>query len=303
MIQQTLPSIPAWIAFIETVDLPILAQTRSALQQLHANLDDVGIADLVLVIQHDALAALHVLRFLQAQRRGKPRKDVASIEGAALMAGMMPVLNECMKHGSVEALLAQQSEAQEAVLRVLQRSHLAATCAGVWAARRHDIDTHEVVTAALLHDLAEVIVGCVAPSLLLQIRNLQAADPHLRSHQAQTSVLGFALIDLQLALIEQWHLPEILKTLMDDHHCEHPRVRTVSTAAAFARHVAHGWDDLALPDDYAAVAQICSVGAEEARRLAIHAALDAARDWRWYGTLPAATLLAQTLPPLEHTAG
>jgi hypothetical protein len=40
---------------------------------------------------------------------------------------------------------------------------------------------------------------------------------------------------------------------MDDTHATQPRAHIVALAVALARHSAHGWDDAALPDDYAAI--------------------------------------------------
>lgn len=291
MLAQTLPTLNAWLAFLDTVDLPVLARSRAALLDLYERIDEIAPADLTKVIYHDALLALLVFRFLKTRPQAASRTAVTCVQSAVLMTGLGPILRFCAQRDTVEARLHEHPHASEQVRLVLQRSHLAANCAEAWAAQRHDIDTNEVVTAALLHDIAEVLLGCVAPKLILRIRAMQQADPHLRSHVAQKVVLGFPILDLQLALVEHWGLPESLRMLMDEHHAEHPRIRTVMSACGFARHVAHGWDDAALPDDYLNAASACGIDAEHARRLALAAALRSAQHWQWYGTLPAAALL------------
>ena len=44
--------------------------------------------------------------------------------------------------------------------------------------------------------------------------------------------------------------------MMNHHHAESPRTRTVALAVALARHSANGWDNPALPDDYSAIAAL-----------------------------------------------
>jgi hypothetical protein len=202
------------------------------------------------------------------------------------MVGVDALLKEYCDAPTVESLLEGHPIALEAVHRVLQRAHHAALCAERWASYRHDIDNAEVMTAALMRDIAEVLVGCFAPKLILRVRAMQQADKRLRSQLAQKVVFGFPLIDLQLGLVQQWHLPPILRMLMDEGHSEHPRVRTVATAVAFARHVANGWDDAALPDDYKAIAEFTSLSELETRRVTADVTMKAAESWAWYAEAP-----------------
>lgn len=124
--------------------------------------------------------------------------------------------------------------------------------------------------AALLHDFAEMLLWVHAPALALQIAQAQAKDPTLRSALAQKDVLGIELADLQQALLKAWGLSELLARTMDDHHADTPQVRTVQLAARVARHSARGWDNPALPDDVADVAdvaQLLNLGPAPAQRL------------------------------------
>ena len=113
--------------------------------------------------------------------------------------------------------------------------------------------------AALLHDLAEILLWCFAPRLAIEIRALQSADKTLRSATAQQQVLGIHLFDLQLALCDAWQLPELLKTLMDDANAELPRVRNVVLAVNLARHSANDWTNPALPDDFYAIEKLMHI--------------------------------------------
>jgi len=159
-------------------------------------------------------------------------------------------------------MLGDEPQALLGALQVIRRAQRASRYAHDWAFARHDVNVEEVALAALLHDLAEILLCCFAPKLTQRIRAMQQADSTLRSAAAQEAVLGIQAFDLQLALCRAWHLPELLKTLMDDAHADKPRVQNVTLAVNLARHSANGWNDAALPDDYTAIEQLLHINRE-----------------------------------------
>jgi hypothetical protein len=89
----------------------------------------------------------------------------------------------------------------------------------------------------------------------------------LRSSAAQQAVLGITLVDLQQSLMRIWHLPELLIRLGDARHAGSPQVRNVMLAVRLARHTAHGWDNAALPDDVAQIAELLQLGEVPTQKL------------------------------------
>jgi len=102
----------------------------------------------------------------------------------------------------------------------------------------------------------------VRAEVSLQLRSTLLASPGMRSADAQGQVFGTTAHDLQLALARHWKLPELLVTLMGDNESDNPRVRTVRLALSLARHAQQGWDDPALPDDYAELEQLLRLSRE-----------------------------------------
>jgi HD-like signal output (HDOD) protein len=121
----------------------------------------------------------------------------------------------------------------------------------------------EVRIAALLHDIAEILMWWCAPQDMLEIQSIQEEDRTLRSRHVQERVLGFQLFHLQRELAQQWGLPHLLLTLMNDSVADHPRVHNVVLAANLARHSAKGWNDEALPDDYKEISELLHIPVEE----------------------------------------
>ena len=159
-------------------------------------------------------------------------------------------------------MLSGQPQALLGVLQVILRTQRASRYAHEWAFARHDMNVEEVALAALLHDLAEILLWCFAPDLAIEIRSRLQADRSLRSASVQQEVLGFPLAELQLALCHAWHLPELLTTLIDDGNAHLSRVQNVKLAVNLARHSIDGWADPAIPDDLKAVQDLLHISRE-----------------------------------------
>jgi HD-like signal output (HDOD) protein len=80
-------------------------------------------------------------------------------------------------------------------------------------------------------------------------------------------VLRIELADLQQTLMRAWRLPELLIRISDDKHANNPQVRNVLLAIRLARHSARGWDNAALPDDYADISSLLNLGIEPTIKL------------------------------------
>ena len=275
-----------WVDMLSEARLPVLARTAAELELLRRDEDRVTprlVADVVL---HDPIMTVQVLQYLQKNRSQHRNADITTVAHALMMLGVAPFFTHFSAHDSIEARLAGDRAARHGVLGVISRARHAAQYAHDWAELRHDIDPEEIMIAALLHDMAEILVWCYAPPLALEIAGRLQHDRTLRSVDVQHAVLGFRLIDLQLELIKAWQLPDLLRALMDGEATRNPRVHNVALAAAVARHAAHGWDDRALPDDYAQIADLVGRSPDEAAARVASVALRAAAEWEWYGVQP-----------------
>ena len=179
---------------------------------------------------------VRVLAFTQPIRGRSLQHDITTIASAVMMAGIEPFFRHFAELFTIEDQLKDAgAPALLGVLQIIRRAQRAADYAQDWAIWRHDINLEEVRIAALLHDLAEILVWCSAPRLGLAIHEQQRSDPTLRSADVQKKHLGFTFQEIQLELCRVWHLPELLQTLIDDHNAEQPRVRNVALAVQLAR--------------------------------------------------------------------
>ena len=268
MLDHPLPDIESWVLLFSHNGLPILRATKRRLEEMRADLERVDARELARLILLDPVMTVRVLAYTQPIRGRSLQHDITTIASAVMMSGIEPFFRHFSELFTIEEQLKDggSPHALLGVLHIIRRAQRAADYAQDWAIWRHDVSMEEVRIAALLHDLAEILVWCSAPTLGLRIQQMQLADPQLRSATAQKEVLGFSFLDIQRELCRAWHLPQLLQTLIDDDNADNPRVKNVTLAVRLARHSAHGWDDPALPDDYRDIGELLHVTPETVRQ-------------------------------------
>jgi len=262
MLNQPLQDLEAWVIFFSNAEMPVLRQTARRLEEARLNIDSISGRDIANIVLQDPLMAVRILAYIQPLSGKHLRSDITNIANAVMMMGIEPFFNSLGQPLTIEAMLHDEPQAMLGVLQVVRRLQRASKYAHDWAFERHDTNIEEVTLAALLHGLAEILLWCFAPKLAIEIRNRQLADKTLRSAIAQEQVLGIRLFDLQLALCNAWHLPELLKILMDDANAHLPRVQNVTLAVNLARHSATSWEDAALPDDFKGIEELLHINRE-----------------------------------------
>lgn len=266
MIDTPPKDLDTWTGTLVRADLPVLRRTATELARLRGSEDRANARDIAAVVLRDPLMIAKVMAHLAVHRGHRQTTDITTVDRAIVMMGLPPFFRAFDAPPVVDERLRAHPEALLGLLRVVQRAVRACRFAKDWAVRRMDLEVEQIMIAALLHDLAEMLVWCLAPALALQVRAMQRARPGLRSSAAQRAVLGIEVIDLQLALAREWRLPELLVTMMDDRHADHPRVRNVLLAVNLARHSSNGWNDAALPDDYKAIGELLRMDPADVQR-------------------------------------
>lgn len=263
MRQQEIKGLDGWVAFLSRAEIPVLKQTARDLALLREDTEKLGARSVAETIARDPMMTVKLLRYLQQHKHRKQEHEVVQVEQALLMLGVEAFFNKLAPEPLAEEMPRGNLEALIHLLHVVRRSHRASSYALDWAVRLRDLHFEEVRIAALLHDLAEMLMWCFAPDDMMKIRAMKQQDKSLRSHAAQEQVLGFPLAALQSALAREWNLPKLLLALMDSTRANEQRVRNVVLAVNLARHSANGWDDAALPGDYGGIGDLLHMKPEE----------------------------------------
>ena len=276
MIEQPFHDLEGWVAYYAEANLPVLRHTVQELERMRANAENVNGRLLSGTILRDPMMTLRVLAYIEANRGARQTTDITTIERAIMMIGIAPFFRDFQDLPQIEDQLRPHPQALLGLLKAFHRARRAAQWARDWAVVRHDLDVDEITLAALLHDMAELLMWCFAPGIAIKARDAQIADCHRRSAIIQTEVYGIPLYQLKMALAKTWHLPQLLTQLMDNQHAENPRVRNVKLAVDLARHSANSWNDAALPDDFKGIRELLRINQQTlVRRLGVDEATSA----------------------------
>jgi HD-like signal output (HDOD) protein len=252
-----------WAARFRPEQLPVLDATAATLEDYREVEDEVDARLLAETIATDPLMTLKLLAHVGRLRRGRGGSDTETVTAALVMLGITPFFRAFGPQRTISEHLGGRPDAIAGFEAVLERARRAARFALAFAVHRLDHDAAVIHEAALLHDFAELIVWLRAPDLAQDVAQRQAADPALRSKDAQREVLHIELQPLQHLLMTQWRLPELLVRITGSHqHTDSAQVRNVLLAIRLARHSARGWDNPALPDDIREIAALLTLGGE-----------------------------------------
>lgn len=261
-LESPLASVADYVAFFSRQDIPALRHTVRALAALREEEESVNGRRIASIVMGDPLMTIKLLVHLQTHRSLSQNHDVTTIDRVIMMMGISPFLKTFEEVPTLEDWLVGHPRALLGALKVIGRARAAAHYARDWAIARRDVDVDEITVASLLHEATEIACWTFAPELTQRVSNMQTMDHRLRSSVAQKVVFGVTQQEIQLELIKAWQLPALLTTLLDETHAQNPRVRNIRLASDFARHVAHGWDDPALPDDIAEIERLLHIGRE-----------------------------------------
>ena len=283
-------NLPDWVSHISALDLPVLRRTLVELARLGADQDHATAKDIAEIVSHDPFMTIKILRTVNQRRSRHFDTEITTLEHAVMMLGIPPFFRAFARLRALEDVLRDKPEQLQGLLRRLSRSRHAGFQAREWATLRVDIDAQEVYVAALLCDLAEMLVCLVAYPLAERVERgkSQGSKP---PEQIQRDVLGFSYLQLRSALAARWSLPELLTDLMDEGNASRPRVLGVLLAVSVAHHAERGWWQPELAADYAAIATWLRMPENEVPSLIHRIAIIPARGWDWYHCTPAATWL------------
>jgi len=256
-----------WLAYLRQSDIPVLKSSARELERLRADESLLNPRSIANVVTDDPLMTLKLLRFMQTHKHRNQTHELVDVKQTLLMLGLDTFFREVPATPIVEDMLHSHLDALVQLLQTVRRAQLSAYYAYDWALRLHDLHAEEVHVSTLLSHVTEMLMWCFSPVQMLDIRRLQQADSSLRSADVQKRILGFTGVELQRQLAIDWHLPELLKNLLDPALAKTSRVRNVTLAVNLARHSAQGWDNAALPDDYREIGDLLRMEPERVMAL------------------------------------
>lgn len=256
-LEKALPDLDAWTRYFRTAQIPVRTSTAAGIERLRERQDeDVDAHSIAEVVAADPLMIIKVLAHVASIRPPGHGTATENVTTSLVLLGIAPFFRAFGLQPTIKDWMHGQPAAIEGLRALIIRAQRAARFALGFAVHRQDADVDAIRLAAYLHDFAEMLMWCHAPTLMQRIALAQRADSTLRSAVIQREVLNMEIVDLRQNLMKIWHLPELLVRISDDRHADAPSVRCVVLAQRLARHTAKGWDNAAVPDDINDIAEL-----------------------------------------------
>lgn len=247
--------VPQWSAYLTAQQLPVMPKTKQALLELEAAKgNELAATDLVVLAEADPFLCLSLLREAERRRSARLGHETSTPLAAVMQLGVT---------GFRELLLGspETDDSRTGLTNCEARAVMASQLAAAWSASRSDVSPAEVLMAALLSEMGELLLWHFAPDLPQAALAALASGEAKRTKEAQELVCGFKFKDLTLKCIELWKLPGILVQLIRGQ--DNVRANLARLSRDTARHLITGPSNPALPDDLAA-----------AKRLLPHASME-----------------------------
>lgn len=247
--------VPQWAAYLTAQQMPVMPRSRQALLVLEEEKgSELTANDLVVLADGDPFLCLCLLREAEKRRSTRLGHETSTPLAAVMQIGVKSFRE--LLFGSPET-----DDSRTGLARCEARAVIAGQLAAAWSRSRSDVSPDEVLMAALLSEMGELLLWHFAPDLPQGALEAMAHGEARRTELAQEAACGFKFKDLTIKCAEIWKLPAILVQLIRGH--DTTRANIARLARNTARHLAAGPDNPALPDDLAS-----------AKRLLPHASME-----------------------------
>ena len=247
--------VPQWAAYLTAQQLPVMPRSKQALLALETEKgSELTATDLAILADGDPFLCLSLLREAEKRRSTRLGHETSTPLAAVMQLGVKS-FRELLFHSP------ETDETRQGLARCEARAVMAGEMAAAWSKSRADVSPDEVLMAALLSEMGELLLWHFSPDLPQAALEAMAHGQVRRSALAQEAACGFRFKDLTVKCAELWKLPNILVQMIRGHDTTRANLARLSRNTA--RHLIGGPDNPALPDDLAA-----------AKRLLPHASME-----------------------------
>jgi hypothetical protein len=224
------------------------------------------------VIARDPGFSLYIIRQFNSMPNA-PQEPVSKVSLALPLLGMQQVEKATRTLACLEDQL--QGPPRHGLIDCYSRAAHASIYASALATMRKDPEEGAIYTAALLHDIGEMVLWSREPQLMGQIQDLVSKGDG--REDAAMEVLGCTLEEISSGLSEAWHLPELVRVAQGLSNSYLPRPLTVMLASALARESSLGWQRPRTLDNLELLAEFLEIPVAKALAWFHQQAAEAAR--------------------------
>lgn len=203
----------------KAAELYAIPETASMIKRM-SDSGKASVEDIANIVMLDPGLAAQILKLSNSSIYRFSRK-IENVEKAIQVIGVRAVYDYALVFSISNILAKEQSRYidvdnywKQSLICAFMGKHIAKMCG--------ERDVHRVVTSGLLHNVGELAVLRVNPSLL---RDCNRFGIKVKPRQSQHDVLGFSYAEISASLLQRWLLPDsIVSTVAMQHHDDGPSV-------------------------------------------------------------------------------
>lgn len=182
--------------------------------------NDSTMQDIAKVVLKDPGMTVHLLKYANSPIFRFERK-IESLEKAIQVIGVKAVYEFAIAFGITNMITKEHARYidvdkfwQQSILCALYGVYLARVC--------KEKDKSRLYTSGLLHNVGELAVLRVSPTIARQCREFNKESTPM---QIQQDILGFSYAEISASLLQQWLIPDsLVSTVAMQHHDDIPAV-------------------------------------------------------------------------------
>jgi len=212
-----------WVKYISEQSIPVF--NCSVQSVLKLSKDDQAsnklLADTILL---DACLTSRVLKIANSPFYNRSQQKIFDLRRGILLIGFNKIYEICLTLAIVDSLI--DKTTHDHVAKLLSKSFHAALQAQSIADHIGLKETHEIYIAALLYEFGEIAFWSVsgpASGSITQSLN----RPGLNPEKAQELLMGITFKQLTLGLTSEWHISQLLKTVLLEDETQNIRAKCV----------------------------------------------------------------------------
>lgn len=182
--------------------------------------DSATMKDIANVVSCDPGLAVHLLKYANSAVYRFERK-IESLDKAIQVMGLKAVYEFALVFGISNMIQTEHAKYID-ISRFWQQSILCALYGVFFAKKCKKKDTSRLYTSGLLHNVGELAVLRVSPTLA---RDCNRFSSDILPKYCQEEVLGFSYAEISAALLQRWMIPDsLVSTIAMQHHDDSPAV-------------------------------------------------------------------------------
>ncbi|MBI3561718.1 MAG: HDOD domain-containing protein [Gammaproteobacteria bacterium] len=266
-----------WVRRISEEEMPVFAHTARSIATASKGLD-TPVAELAHLILQDSSMTAKVLRLANSAYYNPSGRPVNTISRGILFLGFDVVRSIALTIAIIDPLI--KGLQHEYVVREMARCFHAAVQAKAIAQARGASNNEEVFIAALLYRLGNMAFWCFPCGQANALDN--AYQQWDQPEKAENAVLGFNLRQLTQGLNQEWHLSELLKSILTAKSTS-PEREDLQQAFSLITAVEEGWGSIAAKRCCATIAELVNRSSDETWIMINKAAFEAVQVTREFG--------------------